>query len=141
MFAVFLLTAGVFSFLFIQKLMSAPFIKQESLVIDYDYRDSSGVTPSAGKTVFQAKCQSCHNIYKDLTGPALLAFRNSPFWSDNEKLYKFLTQRGAFKRERHIDSLRKIYGRSGHVDQIAFPGLTRADYNALIAYFDEHDNY
>lgn len=42
----------------------------------------------SGKALFQSRCASCHNIFTDLTGPALGGVENR--WSDRSKLHLWI---------------------------------------------------
>ncbi len=43
---------------------------------------------SHGKALFQRRCQSCHYVNKDMSGPALKGVRSR--WSDSTLLYAFI---------------------------------------------------
>lgn len=63
-----------------------------------------------GKASFQAKCQSCHSIIKDLTGPALLGVTENAFWSDNKKIAVYLRAPQSFFKYDYIKKLRERFG-------------------------------
>lgn len=49
-----------------------------------------------GKALFNAKCASCHNIFKNTTGPALMGFEERGPWADRNKLYEWVKNPAAF---------------------------------------------
>lgn len=83
-----------------------------------------------GKSSFQQKCQSCHSIFKDLTGPALHTVGSNPFWTDNKKIAAYLRNPRAFLRYDYIKGLRKKFD-SGHT---AFPEISDEEVESVMNY-------
>jgi cytochrome c2 len=42
-----------------------------------------------GKQLFNGKCASCHQIFKDATGPALMGLEERHTWSDHNEILKW----------------------------------------------------
>jgi cytochrome c1 len=86
-----------------------------------------------GKNLFTSKCASCHNLNKDLTGPALGGFKERGPWSDRDKLYQWIRNPEAFMQ---TDSYTKqLKNRFGSV-MAGFPGLTEKEIDALAEYIN-----
>ncbi len=49
---------------------------------------------SEGKTIFQANCQTCHTLDKNLTGPALRRVENRGPWTERKNLIKWVKNPG-----------------------------------------------
>lgn len=49
--------------------------------------------PAKGKTLFQQNCASCHNVFKQVTGPALLGVEER--WSDKKLLHQWIKNSSA----------------------------------------------
>ncbi|MBK9959253.1 MAG: c-type cytochrome [Chitinophagaceae bacterium] len=43
---------------------------------------------AAGKALFLGKCAACHNVFKDMTGPALGGLEERGKWADHNELLK-----------------------------------------------------
>jgi cytochrome c2 len=83
-----------------------------------------------GKASFQAKCQSCHFVLKDVTGPALYTVEENPFWTDNKKIAAYLRNPESFLKYDYIKQLREKFG-SKHM---AFPEITEEEVSQIMAY-------
>ena len=79
-------------------------------IIDYHYPDESLDTVEIdGKKIFQQSCASCHSIFKDLAGPALIGV--SERWPDKKKLYEFIKiPYPFFKKDPYVKKLVTKYG-------------------------------
>src|SRR5215510_12973911 len=60
------------------------------LFLVFSWINSSAQDVNAGKTLFQQKCAACHNIFKDLTGPALMNLEERGQWSDHNVLLQWV---------------------------------------------------
>ncbi len=62
-------------------------IQQESTRETYYSKPAIQYTESAikGKTLFMSKCASCHQIFKNSTGPGLFVFEDRGPWKDRKK--------------------------------------------------------
>ena len=84
---------------------------------------------SQGKTLFQRKCASCHNVFKDGTGPALGGFEERGPWSDRKQLYEWIRNPEAFmKNNDYTNGLRAKY----NTMMQAFPGITNEEIDAVL---------
>jgi cytochrome c2 len=87
-----------------------------------------------GKGLFQSKCASCHNIFKDMTGPALAGFEERGLRTDRNKLYEWIKNPVSFmKKEPYVQALKKKYGSV----MTAFPDITNEDIDAIAMYINE----
>ncbi len=87
----------------------------------------------SGKSLFHAKCATCHNIFKNTTGPALMGFEERGPWADRLKLYEFVKNPAAFMAK---DAYTK-----GLLDQYksmmsGFPDLSNKDIDAIVDYIN-----
>lgn len=83
-----------------------------------------------GKSSFQRQCQSCHSIFKDLTGPALFTVGDNPFWIDNKKIAAYLRNPKSLGKYNYIKELRKKFD-SGHT---AFPEISDEEVESIMNY-------
>ena len=90
---------------------------------------------AVGKTLFMANCASCHNIFKDGTGPSLLGFEDRGPWGDRIKIYEWIKNPASFMRK---DSYtRELKERFGSL-MTAFPSLTHQEIDAIAAYINHN---
>jgi len=84
-----------------------------------------------GKTLFTSKCASCHNVFKDIIGPALGGFEKRGQWSDRELLYKWIRNPGVFmQNDDYTKGLKAKY----ITMMSAFPGITNEEVDAISNY-------
>ena len=84
-----------------------------------------------GKALYQANCQACHALDKNLTGPALRGFTERGPWSDREELYKWIHNPAAYiATSEYANNLKNQYG---SIMQ-AFPQLTNQQIDAIVDY-------
>jgi Cytochrome c len=87
-----------------------------------------------GKYLFLSKCASCHSIFKDMTGPALMNFEERGAWADRKKLYEWIRNPGAFMSDDpYTKGLKAKYGSM----MVAFPDITNEDINAICDYINQ----
>ncbi len=95
----------------------------------------SGIKLSAqdGKTLFQQKCATCHNIFKPMTGPALMNLEQRGQWSDHNKILEWVHNPAAFMaKDPYTSGLKAQYG----IVMQQFPDLTIKDVDAIVSYID-----
>lgn len=85
-----------------------------------------------GKQLFQQNCQTCHNLDKALTGPALRGFKQRGPWSDQKEVYKWVHNPSAYLAgSAYAKSVQASMG--GAVMQ-AFPQLAEKQIDAITEY-------
>lgn len=89
---------------------------------------------AAGKSLFAAKCAQCHNIFKDLTGPALMGLEGRHKWSDHNELLKWVNNPSAYMAsDSYTQGLKTKYGSL----MLAFPDLKLKDVDDIVAYIND----
>lgn len=122
--------------LIIEKIASIQPVKESaSSPIGYEVPKSDKVgLASAGKLLFLAKCASCHNVFKDGTGPALAGFGERGLWADRKKLYEWIRNPSAFMdKDPYTKSLKTKFGSV----MTAFPDLTDNEVDAIVEYINQ----
>lgn len=103
-------------------------------IIDYSSNNSPAELSNSaakGKTLFMSKCASCHNLIKDMTGPALTGFLQRGPWSDRKNLYAWIRDPAGFmKKNEYTRELQAKY----KITMTAFPGITDEEVNAICDY-------
>jgi len=91
-------------------------------------KDNNGSTAD-GKALYQANCASCHELKKNLTGPAFAGF------SDRFPMHLLALHLKNPKQARKKSAyLRALYEEYNHIDCMAFPNLSENDIKAITAY-------
>lgn len=86
-------------------------------------------TALKGKTLFMSQCASCHNIYKNTTGPALLNFTERGPWGNRQNVYDWIHNPARFMANNaYAAELKKQFGGTM---MTAFPNLTAAEIDAI----------
>jgi len=102
-----------------------------SLVV---FSASNSVSAQDGKALFQSKCQSCHNIFKDMTGPALMGLEERGKWADHKQLQAWINNPGGFMAtDEHTTQLKAKFGSV----MTAFPDVTLKDVDAIVDYINK----
>ncbi|HEU4576213.1 MAG TPA: c-type cytochrome [Chitinophagaceae bacterium] len=87
-----------------------------------------------GKQLFNGKCASCHQIFKDATGPALMGLEERHTWSDHNEILKWAHNPTAYMaKDPYTAGLKAKYG---SVMQ-AFPDLTLKEVDAIVGYINQ----
>ncbi|WP_396193850.1 c-type cytochrome [Flavobacterium sp.] len=94
---------------------------------------TSGGDPVAGKALFNTNCAACHNLDKKMTGPAL---RGVSAKYDKEWLYKWINNSSALIKSGDAKAI-KIFEEYNKSVMTAFPQLSTADIDNIIAYTDQ----
>jgi cytochrome c551/c552 len=85
-----------------------------------------------GKQLFQANCQTCHAINKQLTGPALAGVETRGPWTERANLHKWVHNPAAFiPTTPYTKALQAQFG--GQI-MPSFPQLSEKDIDAIIDY-------
>lgn len=84
-----------------------------------------------GKALFQANCASCHNPYKDATGPALNGIDSRV--PSKEWLYKWIKNSASViaSGDKYANDL---YAKWNKTAMTAFPSLTNEEIDAIVTY-------
>jgi mono/diheme cytochrome c family protein/predicted HAD superfamily Cof-like phosphohydrolase len=86
--------------------------------------------PAAGKALFNAQCAACHKLDAKMTGPAL---RGVGTKYEKEWLYKWIRNSAEFIKSGD-ERANKIYNEFNKSPMTAFPQLSDADIDNIIAY-------
>ncbi|MBS1575367.1 MAG: c-type cytochrome [Bacteroidetes bacterium] len=87
-----------------------------------------------GKALFNSKCASCHQIFKDAVGPALMNLEERGKWADHNEILKWANNPTAYMaKDPYTEGLKAKFG---SVMQ-AFPDLTIKDVDAIVGYIDQ----
>ena len=89
-----------------------------------------------GKVLFNAKCATCHNVFKILTGPALGGFqeRENGKWTDIKELATWIRNPTAYMAKDAYTANLKT--QMGSVMQ-AFPDITEPEVAAIAGYIND----
>jgi len=123
---------------FIVKQISSSALLQQnsSIVIDYNVTpklDVLSVAAAKGRIHFMQKCATCHNLFKDQTGPSLIGFEERGSWSNRQNLYDWIRNPTAFmKKNAYARKLKEQYGSM----MTAFPDLTDEEIDNIVAYIN-----
>jgi cytochrome c551/c552 len=88
-----------------------------------------------GKQLFQANCQSCHALNKDLTGPALAGVTERGPWTERSNLYKWIHNSQAFVHTTPYTEA--LYARFSKQTMPSFPQLSEKDIDAIVDFINK----
>lgn len=86
----------------------------------------------AGEALFKANCAACHKLYKPMTGPLLHQVSEK---YDREWLYKWIRNSQALIKSGDALAI-SVYEENGNKVMNAFPALSNADIDNILAYTD-----
>jgi cytochrome c2 len=90
---------------------------------------------AAGKTLFMGKCASCHNVFKSLTGPALMGLEERHKWADHKELLKWINNpAGYMASDAYTQGLKTQF--SGQM-MTAFSDITLKNVDDIVAYIND----
>jgi hypothetical protein len=90
------------------------------------------VSAQDGKLLFQQKCQSCHNIFKDIIGPKLEHLEERGKWSDHSEILKWATNPAAYMaNDPYTQGLKAKFG-----SMMTNQDLTLKDVDAIVSYIN-----
>jgi cytochrome c2 len=120
-------------FLFVNKIS----FDHSSPIAEFSYQETymeeAPVSDAAlrGKAIFNARCASCHGIFKDQTGPALTNLEDRHKWADRNELYRWIKNPAAYmKNDAYTQQLKKQYGSM----MTAFPDMANEEIDAIVEY-------
>ncbi|MVT06932.1 c-type cytochrome [Chitinophaga sp. ysch24] len=90
--------------------------------------------PSKGKTLFQQNCASCHNVFKQVTGPALMGVEER--WSDKKLLHQWIKNSSSVVASGDAYAT-DLFSRFNKQVMPAFPSFSDADVDDILAYISE----
>lgn len=89
------------------------------------------VSAQDGKAIFMSKCASCHNPFKDGTGPALGGLEDRHTWADHKELLKWVNNPGGYMaKDPYTQGLKAKFGSM----MTGFPDLKLEDVTAIVNY-------
>jgi len=87
-----------------------------------------------GKNIFVSKCQGCHTVFREITGPALGGFESRGPWSDRTKLYEWIRNPQNFMTtDDYTRSLKQKYG----LLMTGFPSMTEKQMDQVVSFINE----
>jgi len=101
-----------------------------------DSKPNSPLTSNAaqGKNLFMSKCASCHNLFKDGTGPRLMEFEERGKWANRNELYKWIKNPSAYmKNDSYTRQLKTMYGSM----MTGFPDIANEEIDAICDYINQ----
>lgn len=98
-----------------------------------DAAPASGGDAAKGKELFNANCAACHKLDAKATGPALRGVANK---YDRAWLYKWINNSAELIKSGDAQAV-KVYEENGKVPMTAFPQLSTADIDNILAYTSE----
>jgi cytochrome c2 len=89
---------------------------------------------AAGKTLYMSKCASCHNVFKNTTGPALGGLEDRHKWADHNELLKWINNPAAYMaNDPYTQGLLTQYKSM----MLGFPDITLKDVDDIVAYIND----
>ena len=115
--------------------VAAPAVKADATAVKADAAApaTGGADAAKGKELFNSNCAACHNLDKKMTGPAL---RGVSAKYDKPWLYKWINNSSALIKSGDAKAV-KVYEENNKAVMTAFPQLSTADIDNIIAYTDE----
>ena len=94
------------------------------------------ISAQDGKALFQGKCASCHNVFKEGTGPKLGGVLDNEFYGgDMQKIYNWIHNVNTLlKSDAHYTALQKQYG--SVMTQFPESDLSNKDIDAIFNYIN-----
>ncbi len=89
---------------------------------------------AAGKAIFTGKCAACHNVFKKMTGPALMGLEERGKWADHKELLAWINNPAAYMaKDPYTQGLKAEYGSM----MTGFADVTLKDVGDLVAYINK----
>lgn len=110
-----------------------PVISKLALALSFIVFLSNTSFGQDGKALFVSKCQTCHSVFKKLTGPALGGFESRGPWGERQNVYDWIHNPPAFiQKNEYAKALKAEYGS----EMTPFPALTTAEIDAIVDYIN-----
>lgn len=88
---------------------------------------------AAGKAIFTGKCAACHNVFKKMTGPALMGLEERGKWADHKELLAWINNPAAYMaKDPYTQGLKAEYGPM----MTGFADVTLKDVDDMVAYIN-----
>ncbi|HOZ70249.1 MAG TPA: cytochrome c3 family protein [Chitinophagaceae bacterium] len=88
---------------------------------------------AAGKAIFTGKCAACHNVFKKMTGPALMGLEERGKWADHKELLAWINNPAAYMaKDPYTQGLKAEYGSM----MTGFADVTQKDVDDMVAYIN-----
>lgn len=95
---------------------------------------STSIQAQDGKTLFNQKCASCHQVFKPATGPALMNLEERHTWSDHDQLLSWIQNPAAYMAsDPYTQGLKAQYGSMMQ----AFPDIKKEEVDAIVSYINQ----
>lgn len=127
---------------FINLINQAPFLKvsgpgNPGICGNADYTSSDTNTSRSGslhgQKLFTANCASCHNVFKDGTGPKLGGISSHEKWSDKKELLRWVNNPAVYmQNDTYTQGLKEKFGSV----MTAFPNITMEELESIVRYID-----
>jgi cytochrome c2 len=93
------------------------------------------VSAQNGQQLFNTNCASCHNVFKQLVGPALANVESRGPWADHKNLYEWVHNSDAFAAQNgYAKDLKSTF--SG-TPMTHFPDLSAKEIDAIVDYINK----
>ena len=90
------------------------------------------VSAQDGQLLFRQKCQQCHNIFKDVTGPKLEHLEERGKWSDHKEILKWTSNPAAYMaNDPYTQGLKAKFG-----TMMTNQDITLKDVDAIVSYIN-----
>ncbi len=84
-----------------------------------------------GKALFTSKCAACHNVFKKMTGPALMGLEGRHKWADHNELLAWINNPAKYmEKDAYTQALKVEYTSM----MTGFPEITIKDVDDIVAY-------
>lgn len=111
-------------------------IAQEEAVVEAEAVEASSGDAAAGKSLFNQNCAACHALNRKMTGPALANVETRLYEDeglDKEWLYRWIKNSPGMIKSGDAYA-NKIYAEYNQAAMTAFPTLSNADIDNILAY-------
>lgn len=126
-------------FILSKNMLSATPVGNDPVIIDIRKSDAESVVTGKGKQLFNNLCASCHNLFKNMTGPSLCGFEERGPWTDRNSIYQWIRNPAAFiEKNEYARDLKDLY--SGAM-MTASPHLSDNEIDEIINYINGSCGY
>ena len=116
------------------KIKSAEKVNETIFVRDKEeLSESAPPSPelNKGKNLFLQKCATCHQLFRESTGPALNGFQYRGSWADRDKLHEWIKNPALYiKSDMYTKQLKEKYVGT----MTGFPDISKEEVNTIADY-------